>query len=125
MINGGVINQFQNSAKLGKSEWSVLESDESDGSFLKIPTTYSVLTNTDKEHLDFYKSFANLMKSFEKFIEKTPTFGKSFICIDEINNQNLIKKIHTKNYQTYGFNKKANFHIILKFKKMKKMVDIL
>ena len=119
VINGGVINQFQNSAKLGKSEWSVLESDESDGSFLKIPTTYSVLTNIDKEHLDFYKSFSNLIKSFEKFLEKTPPFGKSFICIDEINNQKLIKKINTKNYQTYGFNKNANFHIILKKKNNK------
>tara|TARA_B100000470_G_scaffold75885_1_gene58331 strand:+ start:452 stop:1240 length:789 start_codon:yes stop_codon:yes gene_type:complete len=121
VINGGVINQFQNSAKLGKSEWSVLESDESDGSFLKIPTTYSVLTNIDKEHLDFYKSFSNLIKSFEKFLEKTPPFGKSFICIDEINNQKLIKKINTKNYQTYGFNKNANFHIILK----KKIINFL
>ena len=119
VINGGVINQFQNSAKLGRSEWSVLESDESDGSFLQIPVTYSVITNIDKEHLDFYKSFANLMKSFEKFIEKTPPFGKSFICIDEINNQKLIKKINTKNYQTYGFNKNANFHIILKKKNNK------
>ena len=81
--------------------------------------TDSVLTNTDKEHLDFYKNFTNLMKSFEKFIEKTPPFGKSFICIDEINNQKLIKKINTKNYQTYGFNKKANFHIILKKKNNK------
>ena len=116
VINGGVINQFQNSAKLGKSEWSVLESDESDGSFLKIPITYSVVTNIDKEHLDFYKKFSNLLKSFKKFIEKTPPFGKSFICLDDINNQGLIKKLSIKNFQTYGFNKKSNFSIILKKK---------
>ena len=90
VINGGIINQIKNSARLGKSEWSVLESDESDGSFLKIPVTYSVVTNIDKEHLDFYKSFDNLKKSFQDFVEKTPIFGKSFICLDNINNQNVL-----------------------------------
>jgi UDP-N-acetylmuramate--alanine ligase len=116
VINGGVINQFQNSAKLGRSEWSVLESDESDGSFLQIPITYSVITNIDKEHLDFYKKFNNLFKSFKKFIEKTPPFGKSFVCLDDKNNRNLIKKLSIKNFQTYGFNKKSNFSIVLKEK---------
>jgi len=111
VINGGIINQIKNSARLGKSEWSVLESDESDGSFLKIPVTYSVVTNIDKEHLDFYKSFDNLKKSFQDFVEKTPIFGKSFICLDNINNQNLIKKIRIKNFHTYGFNKNSNFKI--------------
>ena len=116
IINGGVLNSFGNSAKLGKSNWCILESDESDGSFLKIPVTYSVVTNIDKEHLDFYKKFSNLLKSFKKFIEKTPPFGKSFICLDDINNQSLIKKLSIKNFQTYGFNKKSNFSIILKKK---------
>ena len=118
VINGGIINHFQSSAKLGKSEWGVLESDESDGSFLKIPITYSVVTNIDEEHIDFYKKFNNLLKSFKKFIEKTPSFGKSFICLDDINNQSLIKKLNIKNFQTYGFNKKSNFSIILKEKNL-------
>ena len=116
VINGGVINSLKNNAQLGKGEWAVIESDESDGSFLKIPITYSVVTNIDKEHLDFYKKFSNLLKSFKKFIEKTPPFGKSFICLDDINNQGLIKKLSIKNFQTYGFNKKSNFSIILKKK---------
>ena len=114
IINGGVINQIKNSARLGKSEWSVLESDESDGSFLKIPVTYSVVTNIDKEHLDYYKNFNNLKKSFKEFVEKTPIFGKSFICLDDINNQSLVKEIKIKNFHTYGFNKKANFQIKIK-----------
>ena len=65
VINGGVLNSFGNSAKLGKSNWCILESDESDGSFVKIPTTYSIVTNIDEEHLDFYKSIENLKKMFD------------------------------------------------------------
>jgi|TARA_B110000438_G_scaffold58065_1_gene58087 UDP-N-acetylmuramate--alanine ligase len=118
-INGGVINQLQNSAKLGKGEWSVLESDESDGSFLKIPVTYSVVTNIDKEHLDYYKSFKNLFESFRIFVEKTPPFGKSFICIDDTNNKKLLNKLTINNFYTYGFNNKSNFKIILKLRNSK------
>ena len=82
IINGGVINSFKNNAQLGKSEWAVIESDESDGSFLKLPVTYSIVTNVDKEHLDHYGNFEKFKKSFSKFIDKTPSFGKSFVCID-------------------------------------------
>ena len=72
VINGGVLNSFGNSAKLGKSNWCILESDESDGSFVKIPTTYSIVTNIDEEHMDFYKSIENLKNNFVEFINKTP-----------------------------------------------------
>ena len=71
-INGGVLNSFKDTVKLGKGEWCILESDESDGSFLEIPITYSIVTNIDKEHLDHYKSFKNLKENFKNFIEKTP-----------------------------------------------------
>ena len=67
---------------MGKGEWAVIESDESDGSFLKLPVTYSIVTNVDREHLDYYGSFEGLKKSFRNFIEKTPSIGKSVICID-------------------------------------------
>ena len=80
IINGGVVNFLKNSAKLGKSDWCVVESDESDGSFLKIPSTYSVVTNIDNEHLDYYKKLSILQKFFLLFVEKTPSFGKSIIC---------------------------------------------
>jgi len=112
VINGGVLNSFSGSAKLGKSDWCILESDESDGSFIKIPSTYSIVTNIDKEHLDYYKSLEVLKKNFVNFIEKTPTFGKVFICLDDKNNRNVIKKISNLNYNTYGTNKLSNFKIL-------------
>ena len=111
IINGGVINSIKNSAKLGKSDWSILEADESDGSFIHIPPTYSIITNIDREHMDFYKSMDDLKNYFTKFIKKVPSFGKSFICIDDEINKNLIKKIKNKNIYTYGVDPKSNFLI--------------
>ena len=112
IINGGVLNSFGNSAKLGKSNWCVTESDESDGSFLKIPFIYSIVTNLDSEHLDFYKNIKNLKKSFLKFIEQIPSIGKGFICIDDKNLNSLCKKSKNKNFYTYGINKNSNFQIV-------------
>ena len=112
IINGGVLNSFGNSAKLGKSNWCVTESDESDGSFLKIPFTYSIATNLDSEHLDFYKNMNNLKKSFLKFIEKIPSVGKGFICNDDQNLKAVFKNSQNKNFYTYGKNKNSNFQII-------------
>ncbi len=112
VINGGVINSLKNTAQLGKGEWAVIEADESDGSFLKLPITYSIITNVDKEHLDFYGSFEKLKKSFLSFIEKTPSFGKSLICIDDNNLRELISKCKTRNFITYGFSKNANYQIV-------------
>jgi len=111
VINGGVINSLKNNAQLGKGEWAVIESDESDGSFLKLPITYSIVTNLDKEHLDFYRGFERLKKSFCTFIEKTPSFGKSLICIDDNNLKSLLSKCKTRNFLTYGFNKRSNYQI--------------
>ena len=93
IINGGVLNSLKNSAKLGKSDWCILEADESDGSFVHIPPTYSIVTNIDREHMDFYNSMNDLKKLFIKFINKVPSFGKSFICIDDKNNNELLKNI--------------------------------
>ena len=111
IINGGVLNSFNNSAHLGKSKWCILEADESDGSFISIPTTYSIITNIDREHMDYYKSMETLKKLFIKFAEKVPPFGKSFICIDDRNNCQIIKKINIKNFYTYGISNKSNFRI--------------
>ena len=111
IINGGVINSLENSAKLGKSEWSVLESDESDGSFIKVPSTYAVITNIDREHMDYYKSLDDLKKHFIKFMLKVPSFGKTVICIDDKNNRDIYKKSKIKNILTYGFSKESNFKI--------------
>tara|TARA_B100001123_G_scaffold345974_1_gene394124 strand:- start:324 stop:1721 length:1398 start_codon:yes stop_codon:yes gene_type:complete len=111
VINGGVINSFKNTAQLGKGDWAVIESDESDGSFLKLPVTYSIVTNVDKEHLDYYKNFNNLKKSFKEFIEKTPSFGKSLVCSDDSNLRSIILSCNKNNLLTYGFNKKSNYQI--------------
>jgi len=111
IINGGVINSIKNTAKLGKSDWSILEADESDGSFAHILPTYSIITNTDREHMDFYKSIDDLKNYFLDFIKKTPSFGKSFICIDDKINRELIKKIKNKNFYTYGLRSNSNFRI--------------
>ena len=111
IINGGVINSINNTAKLGKSDWSILEADESDGSFIHIPPTYSIITNIDREHMDFYKSMEDLKKYFIEFIEKVPSFGKSFICLDDKINNELVKRLKGKNFYTYGVNSKSNFLI--------------
>ena len=122
IINGGVLNSFNSSAKLGKSDWCILESDESDGSFIKLSPTYSIITNIDQEHMDYYNSMNTLKELFKRFIEKTPSFGKSFICLDDKNNKEIIKKIKTKNFHTYGTDKKSQFFIknILQSKKFSK-----
>ena len=111
VINGGVINSIKSTAKLGKSDWSILEADESDGSFVHIPPTYSIITNIDREHMDFYKSIEELKSYFVQFIEKVPSFGKSFICLDDEINHDLVKKLKNKNFYTYGTNLKSNFLI--------------
>ena len=111
IVNGGVINSINNNARFGKGDWAVLEADESDGSFLNLPINYSVITNIDKEHIDYYKNFKNLKKSFLKFINKTPAVGKAFLCIDDKEIKKLIPKIKNKNFLTYGFSEKANFRI--------------
>ena len=111
IINGGVINSIKNTAKLGKSDWSILEADESDGSFVHLSPTYSIITNIDREHMDFYKSMNDLKNYFLEFVRKTPSFGKSFICIDDKINNELIKNIKNKNFYTYGQRNTSNFRI--------------
>ena len=112
VINGGIINSLKNTAQLGKGDWAVIESDESDGSFLKLPITYSIVTNLDKEHLSYYGSFGKLKNSFKSFIEKTPSIGKSLICLDNNNLRLLINKCKKINFLTYGFHRNSNYQIV-------------
>ena len=111
IINGGVINSIKNNAKLGKGEWAVVEADESDGSFLKVPINYSIVTNIDKEHLEFYKNYENLKKAFLLFINKTPPIGKAILCLDNKDLKKIFKKAKIKNYLTYGFSKDSYYEI--------------
>ncbi len=111
IINGGILKSSNNSARLGKSNWSIVELDESDGSFLKVQPTYSIITNIDREHMDYYKSVNKLIDLFGEYIDRVPPFGKSFICMDDKNNLKLIKSLRVKNFHTYGIDKKSNFYI--------------
>ncbi len=111
IINGGVINSLKSNAKLGKGDWAILEADESDGSFLKLPINYSIVTNIDYEHLDYYKNYKNLEDSFIKFINKTPPTGKAVICIDNKNIKKILNKIKNKNILTYGESHSADYQI--------------
>ena len=115
IINGGVINSLKSNAKLGKGDWAILEAAESDGSFLKLPINYSIVTNVDYEHLDYYKKYKNLENSFVEFINKTPPTGKTIICLDNKNVRKILKKIKNKNILTYGENINANY-VITKIK---------
>ncbi len=111
IINGGVINSFKSNAKLGQGDWAILEADESDGSFLKLPINYSIVTNIDYEHLDYYKNYQNLEKSFIEFINKTPPTGKAIICTDSLNVKKILKKIKNKNILSYGENVNAHYQV--------------
>ena len=92
IINGGIINSLSKNNQHGKGEWMVVEADESDGSFLKLPHQISIITNLDIEHLDYYKTKENLIKSFENFINMLPFYGTSIVCLDDKNLNIIIKK---------------------------------
>ena len=109
IVNGGIINSLKTNARLGDGDWSVIEADESDGSFLKFNNTIAVVSNIDHEHIDYYKSFNNLTKQFGLFLDKTPLFGKNIVCLDDPSIRRLIKKSTKQNFLTYGLNSKADF----------------
>ncbi len=109
VINGGIINSYNSNAKLGKSDWMVVEADESDGSFLKLPASFVIVTNIDAEHIDFYKSFKELKNAFKRFINNIPFYGAAIICIDDPTIQSIISEIEDKKIITYGLSPQADF----------------
>ena len=109
VINGGIINSYNSNAKLGFSDWMVVEADESDGSFLKLPSTNVIVTNIDAEHLDYYKSYKDLKIAFKKFINNIPFYGLAVICIDNSTIQSIISEIEDKKIITYGLSPQADF----------------
>jgi len=112
IINGGIINEIGTNTKLGSGEWMVVEADESDGTFLKLPATISVITNIDKEHLDYYKNFTKLKSSFKKFINQVPFYGFSVVCNDDTNIKKIIKDIKNTSIIKYGFSKDSDIRAI-------------
>lgn len=103
VINGGIINQYGSNARLGDSEWMVIEADESDGSFLRLDGTIAVVTNIDPEHLDHYGSFDRVKDAFVEFIENVPFYGAALLCLDHPEVQAIIPRVHDRRIVTYGF----------------------
>lgn len=108
VINGGIINQYGSNARLGDSEWMVIEADESDGSFLRLDGTIAVVTNIDPEHLDHYGSFEKIKDSFIEFIENVPFYGVAILCIDHPEVQAILPRIRDRRIMSYGFSAQAD-----------------
>jgi UDP-N-acetylmuramate--alanine ligase len=108
VINGGIINSYGSNARLGASDWMVVEADESDGSFLRLDGTIAVVTNIDPEHLDHYGSFDKVKDCFVEFIENVPFYGAAILCIDHPEVQAIIPKIRDRRVITYGFSAQAD-----------------
>jgi UDP-N-acetylmuramate--alanine ligase len=108
VINGGIINSYGSNARLGASDWMVVEADESDGSFLRLDGTIAVVTNIDPEHLDHYGSFDAIKDAFVEFIENVPFYGCAVLCIDHPEVQAVIPKVRDRRVTTYGFSAQAD-----------------
>ena len=108
VINGGVINAYGSNARLGKSDWMVVEADESDGSFLRLDGTIAVVTNIDPEHLDHYGDFDVVKDAFVEFVENVPFYGLAVLCVDHPEVQNLLSRIRDRRVVTYGFSALAD-----------------
>jgi UDP-N-acetylmuramate--alanine ligase len=108
VINGGIINRYGSNARLGKSDWWVIEADESDGSFLRLDGTIAVVTNIDPEHLEHYGSFERVKDAFVEFVENVPFYGLAVMCVDHPEVQNILSRIRDRRVVTYGFSALAD-----------------
>jgi UDP-N-acetylmuramate--alanine ligase len=108
VINGGIINSYGSNARLGASDWMVVEADESDGSFLRLDGTLAVVTNIDPEHLDHYGDFDRVKAAFVEFVENVPFYGAAFLCLDHPEVQGIVPRIRDRRIVTYGFAAQAD-----------------
>lgn len=108
VINGGIINNYGSNARLGASDWMVIEADESDGSFLRLDGTIAVVTNIDPEHLDHYGSFDAVKDAFVEFVENVPFYGVAILCLDHPEVQALLPRVRDRRIVTYGFSAQAD-----------------
>ncbi|WP_118135746.1 UDP-N-acetylmuramate--L-alanine ligase [Oceanicella sp. SM1341] len=108
VINGGVIHAYGSNARPGAGEWMVVEADESDGTFVKLPATVAIVTNIDPEHLDHYGSFEGVRAAFETFVSNIPFYGLAVCCIDHAEVQSLVGRIDDRRILTYGFSRQAD-----------------
>ncbi len=102
VINGGIINAYGSNARLGRSEWMVVEADESDGSFLRLDGTIAVVTNIDPEHLEHYGDFDTVKDAFVEFVENVPFYGLAVMCVDDPDVQHVLSQIRDRRIVTYG-----------------------
>lgn len=107
VINGGIINAYGTNARLGSGDWMVVEADESDGTFTKLPATISVVTNIDPEHMDHYGTFEGLKQAFRQFVQNIPFYGFAILCIDHPEVQAMIGQVEDRRLITYGFSPQA------------------
>ncbi len=112
VINGGIINAWGTNARLGAGDWMVVEADESDGTFTKLPSTLAVVTNIDPEHLDFYGTFDKVREAFKTFVEGLPFYGFAALCIDHPEVQALIGRIMDRRMVAYGFSPQADVRAV-------------
>ncbi|KQS72641.1 UDP-N-acetylmuramate--alanine ligase [Rhizobium sp. Leaf371] len=108
VINGGIINAYGTNARMGAGEWMVVEADESDGTFLKLPADVAVVTNIDPEHLDHYGTFDQVRAAFRQFVENVPFYGFGVMCLDHPEVQTMVSKIEDRKVITYGENPQAD-----------------
>lgn len=108
VINGGIINSYGSNARLGESDWMVVEADESDGSFLRLDGTYAIVTNIDPEHLDHYGSFDRVKDAFVEFVENVPFYGAAVLCLDHPEVQAIIPRVRDRRIVTYGFSAQSD-----------------
>ncbi|GAA2875619.1 UDP-N-acetylmuramate--alanine ligase [Aminobacter niigataensis] len=108
VINGGIINAYGTNARMGEGEWMVVEADESDGTFLKLPADVAVVTNIDPEHLDHYGTFDKVREAFRQFVENVPFYGFGVMCTDHPEVQALVSHIEDRRVITYGENAQAD-----------------
>jgi UDP-N-acetylmuramate--alanine ligase len=112
VINGGIINAYGTNARLGSGDWMVVEADESDGTFVKLPATIAVVTNIDPEHLDFYGNFDAVRRAFQSFVENVPFYGFATLCLDHPEVQAMIGRIPDRRLITYGFSPQADVRAV-------------
>jgi UDP-N-acetylmuramate--alanine ligase len=112
VINGGIINAYGTNARLGEGAWMVVETDESDGSFTKLPATIAVVTNIDPEHMDHYENFAAVRRAYDSFVQNIPFYGFAVLCADHPEVQEMIARIQDRKIVTYGFSPQADVRAI-------------
>jgi UDP-N-acetylmuramate--alanine ligase len=108
VVNGGIINAYGTNARLGAGEWVVVEADESDGTFLRLPATVAVVTNADPDHLDYYGTFDAMRDAFQRFVENVPFYGFAVLCLDHPEVQAMVGRITDRRLITYGFSPQAD-----------------